>query len=101
MGRRGGPGDRLVDWIESVAAAADTSLQTAEDIYRMADRLPDDLEKRLDECLKSGDWQLQLAAADVAGQFDVQSAVPALLNLLEEEADQPPHPGLSRSWNLG
>ena len=99
MGRRGGPGDRLVDWIVPSAAAADTALQTAEDIYRMADRLPDDLEKRLDECLKSGDWRLQLAAADVAGQFDVQSAVPALLQLLEEEEGKPPHPGLSRSWS--
>ena len=99
MGRRGGPGDRLVDWIVPAAAAADSTLQTAEDIYRMADRLPDDLEKRLDECLKSGDWRLQLAAADVAGQFDVQSAVPALLKLLEEEEGKPPHPRLSRSWN--
>jgi hypothetical protein len=99
MGRRGGPGDRLVDWIAPTASADDTSLQTAEDIYRMADRLPDDLEKRLDECLKSGDWRLQLAAADVAGQFDVQGAVPALLHLLAEEASKPPHPGLSRSWS--
>jgi hypothetical protein len=99
MGRRGGPGDRLVDWIVPSAAAADIALQTAEDIYRMADRLPDDLEKRLDECLKSGDWRLKLVAADVAGQFDVQSAVPALLHLLEEEEGKPPHPGLSRSWS--
>lgn len=99
MGRRGGPGDRLVDWIVPAAAAADSTLQTAEDIYRLADQLPDDLDKRLDECLKSGDWRLQLAAADVAGQFDVQSAVPALLHLLEEEASKPPNPGLSRSWS--
>ena len=99
VGRRGGPGDRLVDWIVPAASADDTSLQTAEDIYRMADRLPDDLEKQLDECLNSGDWRLQLAAADVAGQFDVQSAVPGLLNLLEEEEAKPPHPGLSRSWS--
>ena len=99
VGRRGGLGDRLVDWIVPAASADDTSLQTAEDIYRMADRLPDDLEKQLDECLNSGDWRLQLAAADVAGQFDVQSAVPGLLNLLEEEEAKPPHPGLSRSWS--
>jgi hypothetical protein len=100
MGRRGGPGDRLVDWSVPVASACGTAaLQTAEEVYRMADRLPIDLEKRLDECLKSGDWRLQLAAADVAGQFDVQSAVPALLRLLEEEAAKPPHPGLSRSWS--
>jgi HEAT repeat protein len=99
MGRRGGPGDRLVDWIVPEASAVDTAPQTAEDIYRMADRLPDDLEKQLDECLNSGDWRLQLAAADVAGQFDVQSAVPALLHLLEDEAAKPPHPGLSRSWS--
>ena len=99
IGHRGGPGDRLVDWITPAVVDPDHTLQTAEDIYRMADRLPDDLEKRLDECLKSGDWRLQLAAADVAGQFDVQSAVPALLHLLEDEEAKPPHPGLSRSWS--
>jgi hypothetical protein len=100
MGRRGGPGDRLVAWSVPVASACGTAaLQTAEDVYRMADRLPADLDRRLEECLKSGDWRLQQAAADVAGQFDVQSAVPALLRLLEEEAARPPHPGLSRSWS--
>jgi hypothetical protein len=99
MGRRGGPGDRMVDWIVPAAVTSDAALQTADDLYRMADQLPIDLDNRLDECLKSGDWRLQLAAADVAGQFDVQSAVPALLRLLEVEQAKPPHPGLSRSWS--
>lgn len=99
MGRRGGPGDRLVSWIAPAVVAADPVLLTAEDIYRMADRLPIDLDRRLEECLKCGDWRLQLAAADVAGQFDVQSAIPALLRLLEEEEANPPHPDLSRSWS--
>lgn len=99
MGRRGGPGDRLVVWIAPAVAAGDTALQTAEDIYRMADRLPADLDRRVEACLQSGDWRLQLAAAEVAGQCDVQSAVPALLRLLAEEAAKPPHPGLGRSWS--
>ena len=99
MGRRGGPGDRLVAWSVPVASACGDALLTADDVFRMADRLPADLDRRLEVCLKSGDWRLQLAAADVAGQFDVQSAVPALLRLLEEEAAKPPHPGLSRSWS--
>lgn len=99
MGRRGGPGDRLVAWSVPVASACGDALLTADDVFRMADRLPGDLDRRLEECFKSGDWRLQLAAADVAGQFDVQSAVPSLLRLLEEEAAKPPHPGLSRSWS--
>ena len=35
----------------------------------------------------------------MAGQFDVQGVVPALLHLLEEEDAMPSHPGLSRGWS--
>ena len=100
MGRRGGAGDRLVEWHAPTAAAAqDVLLRSADDVYRLADCLPADLDARLASCLNSGDWRLQMAAADVAGQTDVQSVVPTLLRLLEEEAARPPHPALTRSWS--
>ena len=100
MGRRGGPGDRLVEWRAPVPDAnASTTIRSGDDVYRLADSLPADLEARLATCLASGDWRLQMAAAEAAGQCDVQSAVPALLALLEQEDAKPSHPPLTRSWS--
>ncbi len=100
MGRRGGPGDRLVEWQAPASGVAGTApVHSADDVYGLADRLPADLEARLAACLKSGDWRVQMAAADVAGQFDVQSTVPELLRLLDEEDAKPPHPPLTHSWS--
>lgn len=100
MGRRGGPGDRLVEWrVPPATVAGDRQVRTADDVYRLADSFPVDLAARLEACLQSGDWRLQMAAAEVAGQFDLQSAVPALVQLLEAEAAQPAHPPLNRSWS--
>ncbi len=101
MGRRGGPSDRLVEWrAPAVSAAATVSgVRTADDVYRLADALPADLEARLTACLQGGDWRLQMAAADVAGQCDVQCLAPELLRLLAEEAAKPPHQPLTHSWS--
>jgi len=100
MGRRGGPGDRLVEWsVPAKSADGAILIKSAEDVYRLADQLPVDLDDRLMACLQSGDWRLQMAVADVAGLFDVQSLVPALLHLLDEEESKPPHPPLTRSWS--
>jgi len=100
MGRRGGPGDRLVEWcVPPATVAGDRQIRTADDVYRLADSFPVDLAARLEVCLQSGDWRLQMAAAEVAGQFDLQGAVPVLVQLLEEEAAQPAHPPLTRSWS--
>lgn len=101
MGRRGGPSDRLVEWRAAAVPAAATisGVRTADDVYRLADALPADFEARLTACLQSGDWRLQMAAADVAGQCDAQSLVPILLCLLAEEAAKPPHQPLTHSWS--
>ena len=100
MGRRGGPGDRLVEWrVPTAAPAGDIQIRTADDIYRLADSFPVDLATRVEACLQSGDWRLQLAAAEVAGQFDLQRLVLALVQLLDDEAAKPAHPPLTRSWS--
>jgi hypothetical protein len=99
LGRRGGPGDRLVELKAPAHVADHLKIRSGDDVYRLADRMPRDFEDQLLACLRSGDWRIQTAAADIAGLFDVHAAVPVLLALLQEEETKPAHPHLSKSWS--
>jgi hypothetical protein len=101
MGRRGGTGDRLVEWqISDTYNSTEIIARSADDVYKLANSLPTDLDDRIISLLQSNDWRIQMAAADMAGLFDIQTAIPKLLRLLAEEENKPPHPPLLKSWSF-
>ncbi|MEI6519856.1 MAG: HEAT repeat domain-containing protein [bacterium] len=101
MGRRGGTGDRLVEWqISDTYNGAEIIVESADDVYKLTNSLPTDLDDRIISLLQSNDWRIQMAAADIAGVFDIQTAIPELLRLLAEEENKPPHPPLIKSWSF-
>lgn len=98
-GLRGGPGDETVvlDLAPAVPPAGHMPA-SAEDVYALAQACGASAAKLFIDALKSPDWRVQMAAADMTGRFGLRDAVPALLELFTESEKELPYPPLTKWW---
>ncbi|MHB9131351.1 MAG: HEAT repeat domain-containing protein [Armatimonadota bacterium] len=71
---------------------------SAEEVYRLAEIYGIRAGDVLIDALRSDDWTIQLAAADVIGRLGLIQAVPKLLALFSEAEAELPYPALRKCW---
>ncbi|MHB9023058.1 MAG: HEAT repeat domain-containing protein [Armatimonadota bacterium] len=82
----------------SPVAAAPSAPIVAEEVYRLAEVYGAQAGDMLVDALRSDDWTVQLAAADVIGELGLTQAVPMLLTLFAEAEAEIPYPPLRKCW---
>jgi hypothetical protein len=98
LGSMGGPGASVVKLDLAPAQAACDMPATPADIYALAERCGETAAAQFLAALRSDDWRLQLAAADVVGLLAIHEAVPILLDLFAEGEAELPYPELKKWW---
>ena len=72
---------------------------TPEMVYALAETAAGLCGPALLTALESGDWPVQVAAADVIGRLGIQAAVPLLLARFAEGEAELPYPTLTKWWH--
>jgi len=100
LGLRGGSDEKTVTlklspekWVVSPVPAS------VEEVYRLAETRGVSAGPLFIDALRSPDWRVQLAAAEMTGRFGLRDAVPVLLALLVESEGEMPYPPLKKWWS--
>ena len=99
VGSRGGSADKNVTLeLAPGAPAVICAPASAETVYALAEACGASAAAHFIDALKSPDWRVQLASAEMTGRFGLCDAVPVLLELFADSEREIPYPPLKKWW---